>query len=134
MLLIKKITPSSIEDILNDIVTGKIDNWYDAKQEYLKKIQSDEDLLRSTKYGHRSKTWKLIDIIDKTKYTVFGITPLSEDKPLETRDEQSAVIDMPELKTEQQGQALKLLTPEQMLSRLPISLAQLEAGNNLKMK
>ena len=41
---------------------------------------------------------------------------------------------MPELKTEQQGQALKLLTPEQMLSRLPISLAQLEAGNNLKMK
>ena len=30
----------------------------------------------------------------------------------------------------QQGQGLKILTPEQMLSRLPISLAQLKAGNN----
>ena len=30
----------------------------------------------------------------------------------------------------QSGQALKILTPNQMLSRLPISLAQLNAGNN----
>ena len=29
-----------------------------------------------------------------------------------------------------QGQGLKILTPNQMLSRLPISLAQLKAGNN----
>ena len=31
---------------------------------------------------------------------------------------------------EQKGKGLKLLTPNQMLSRLPISLAQLKAGNN----
>ena len=31
---------------------------------------------------------------------------------------------------EQQGQGLKILTPNQMLRRLPISLAQLKAGNN----
>ena len=30
----------------------------------------------------------------------------------------------------QQGSSLKILTPNQMLSRLPISLAQLKAGNN----
>ena len=30
----------------------------------------------------------------------------------------------------QQGKGLKILTPCQMLSRLPISLAQLKAGNN----
>ena len=30
---------------------------------------------------------------------------------------------------EQQGLGLKILTPNQMLSRLPISLAQLKAGN-----
>ena len=29
-----------------------------------------------------------------------------------------------------QGKGLKILTPNQMLSRLPISLAQLNAGNN----
>ena len=30
----------------------------------------------------------------------------------------------------QQGSGLKILTPSKMLSRLPISLAQLNAGNN----
>ena len=30
----------------------------------------------------------------------------------------------------QSGQGLKILTPNQMLSRLTISLAQLKAGNN----
>ena len=30
----------------------------------------------------------------------------------------------------QQGQGLKILTPDQILSRLPITLAQLKAGNN----
>ena len=47
---------------------------------------------------------------------------------------------MPELESEesvaerrnQQGQGLKILTPDQMLSRLPITLAQLKAGNNLQ--
>ena len=31
---------------------------------------------------------------------------------------------------QKQGLGLKILTPHQMLSRLPISLAQLNAGNN----
>ena len=33
-------------------------------------------------------------------------------------------------RTNQRGQGLKILTSQQMLSRLPISLAQLKAGNN----
>ena len=41
---------------------------------------------------------------------------------------------MPELESEepaeQKGVGLKILTPDQMLSRLPITLAQLKAGNN----
>ena len=52
---------------------------------------------------------------------------------------------MPDLETEEsaeqrgkiKGQGLKILTPEQMLSRLPISLAKLKARiilKNLKMK
>ena len=35
-----------------------------------------------------------------------------------------------EFNRQQQGKGLKILTPSQMLSRLPISLAQLQAGNN----
>ena len=41
---------------------------------------------------------------------------------------------MPELESEepaeQKGVGLKILTPDQMLSRLPITLAQLKAGND----
>ena len=44
---------------------------------------------------------------------------------------------MPELETEesaeqrkQQGQGVKILTPKQLITRLPILLAQLKAGNN----
>ena len=33
-------------------------------------------------------------------------------------------------KQKQEGQGIKILTPNQMLSRLPITLAQLKAGNN----
>ena len=34
------------------------------------------------------------------------------------------------IRQNQEGQGLKILTPEQMFCRLPISLAQLEAENN----
>ena len=52
--------------------------------------------------------------------------------------EQPDTTDMPELESEesaeqrrnQQGKGLKILTPNQMLSRLSISLAQLKGGNN----
>ena len=51
---------------------------------------------------------------------------------------QPNTTDMPELESEesaakrrnQPGQGLKILTPDQMLSRLPINLAQLKGGNN----
>ena len=35
-----------------------------------------------------------------------------------------------EFNRRQSGQGLKILTPDQMLNRLPISLAHLKAGNN----
>ena len=50
-------------------------------------------------------------------------------------EENEKIIDIVEkildLNSEKQsGEGLKILTPNQMLSRLPISLAQLNAGNN----
>ena len=57
--------------------------------------------------------------------------PRFKDKKL---DKQSDTTDFPKLESEefaeQKGIGLKILTPNQMLSRLPISLAQLKAGNN----
>ena len=64
----------------------------------------------------------------------------SDEKSDEESDENDEIdtTDIPDLESEestvqrknQQGQGLKTLTPNQMLSRLPISLAQLKGGNN----
>ena len=48
-------------------------------------------------------------------------------------NEEIDTTNMPDLESEEsvtKGQGLKILTPNQMLSRLPITLAQLKAGNN----
>ena len=49
-------------------------------------------------------------------------------KPYEIVDVVKKILEFNE--QNQQGEGLKILTPNQMLSRLPISLAQLKAGNN----
>ena len=49
------------------------------------------------------------------------------DKPLEIVEE---ILIFNRENRKQQGSGLNILTPNQMLSRLPITLAQLKAGNN----
>ena len=39
---------------------------------------------------------------------------------------------MGETSTQKEGEGLKVLTPKQMLQRLPIALAQIKASNNLE--
>ena len=68
----------------------------------------------------------------------FEIFKEKSDKEKQETDEQPDTTDMSELKSEesvaerknQPGKGLKILTPDQMLRRLPITLAQLIAGNN----
>ena len=42
----------------------------------------------------------------------------------------SMILEAKKLAREQEGTVLKILTPNQMLKRLPIALAQVKAGNN----
>ena len=72
---------------------------------------------------------ELRDIFNDVQYTVFGVHDINK---------QSDTTHMPDLETEksaaqrrkQEAEGLKILTPQQMLTRLPVSLAQLGAGNN----
>ena len=45
-------------------------------------------------------------------------------------DYSSMIFEAKKLAKEQEGEGLKILTPNQMLKRLPIALAQVKAGNN----
>ena len=66
---------------------------------------------------------KMIDILSLLK----EIPKYKNEKP----DDQPGTKDVPELKSEEPAEqkviVLKILTPNQMLSRLPLSLAQSEA-------
>ena len=56
-----------------------------------------------------------------------------EEKQIENPDEIVSLVEMIfEFNRQQQGQGLKILTPNQMFSRLPISLAQLKTRQGLK--
>ena len=62
---------------------------------------------------------------------------IKHEKPNDILGIINEILDFNKEIQKQQGSSLKILTPNQMLSRLPISLAQLKAGNNsenLKMK
>ena len=52
---------------------------------------------------------------------------IKTEKPNEIVDIVEKILEFNE---QQEGKGLRILTPSQMLSRLPISLAQLKAGNN----
>ena len=86
------------------------------------------------KTNDKKKNSKLVNII-KSGLTYFKneFEPMNgEEKEIEKSNE---IIDIVEKilefnKQNQQGQGLKILTPDQMLSRLPITLAELKAGNN----
>ena len=68
----------------------------------------------------------------------FGIFKEKSDKERLKSNEQPDTTDIPKLESEesaakrtnQPGNGLKILTPDQILNRLPISLAKRKAGNN----
>ena len=62
----------------------------------------------------------------------FKSSPTSDEKKIRNRNNMLEIVKLilEFNQLNQSGQGLKMLTPNQMLSRLPISLAQLKAGNN----
>ena len=101
---------------------------------YKDTIAKEEETIKTNNTGIRRKmivTFKwLREIIVGPR--IYG------DADDEADDEQLDTTNMHALESEesaeqgrnQEGQGLKILTPNQMLSRLPISFAQLKAGNN----
>ena len=86
------------------------------------------------KTNHKKKNKKLASVINSgLKDLEDEIEDMSEkerenEKPDEIVKIVKEIIEFN--KQNQEGQGLKILTPNQMFSRLPISLAQLKAENN----
>ena len=98
-------------------------------------FQKPSEMLKSVyKTNDIKKNSKLVNVIksglsdSKNKIENMREEEKEIEKPSEIIDIVEKILEFN--KQNQQGQGLKILTPDQMLSRLPITLAQLKAGNN----
>ena len=124
---VKEITLDNAESLLKSITSAKINNS-EFKKKY-KNIVDDVDAILEKPVLTRTQE-KMVNIL-----SLLTEIPKSKDKK---PDEQRDTTDMSELESEespeqeknQRGQELKILTPNQILSRLRIILVQLKAGSN----
>ena len=140
ILDLEVITNSKIIDLkigskfIDDISSGKINNKYDAEKVYIK-IMEDEKLLRNYKNFPINKNAKtMATIINNLGYALFG--PLLPSKYNADDIENVDIRDMLGLESEeeaakrQKGHGLKIMTPSQLITMLPILLAQKQAGKD----
>ena len=133
----KKITLDRAESLLKDLGNGLI-NRCEFKKKYNKIVDDVKSILETTKLT-RSQN-KILKVLSLLKEINDGSLYEKSDIVEQESDEQLDTTDMSELESEesaeqnekQRGVRLKILTPEQILSRLSITLAQLKAENNSK--
>ena len=105
--------------LLDEIKKGKI-SLEEAKN-YQKKYL---DYLKTIRKGNKSVEQR------KTSANLNMFYNARESAIKFIEDYGSMILEAKKLAREQEGTGLKILTPNQMLKRLPIALAQIKAGNN----
>ena len=103
-------------------------------QEYFKNGRPSDLWKDLYRINDKKKSSKLVDVIKSGLSDLKNETENMDEEEKET-EKPSEIIDVVEEiiefnKKKQGGKGLKILTPDQMLSRLPINLAQLKARNN----
>ena len=140
----RKINANKLLDYANDIIDNKIKNKKEAEKIYLDKLNYDRELFNKLKNTDRNYEW-WFDIYDELKDAVFGKFKtnqdilFAEDEKLDFAtgdddgDKRKSVIEAisrlgdkeePEIR-----KGLKIMAPSQLITILPILLAQKQAGN-----
>ena len=118
-----------------DIINKKKENIHNELfKEYLE-YSNPDTMIKRLKDVSDEKDRNMVKSTNKNLHKMKNIIKnMSENKTFKI-EENEKIMDFVErileLNSEKQlGLGLKILTPNQMLSRLPITLAQLKAGNN----
>ena len=98
-------------------------------------FQNPNDMLKNLyQINDKEKKNKLVNVINSgLKDLKEEIKKISEEeRKIEEPDKIAKIVEdiFRFIKQKQEGQDIKILTPNQILSGLPISLTQLKAGNN----
>ena len=130
----QKPTKDDYKTLIKQIIDEETDINDDLFNKYFKFQRPSDMLMLLNKTNDTEKNNKLVNLINSgLKDLKEEIKKMSE-KEKEIEDPESIVEIVEEIlkfnKQKQEGQGIKILTPNQMLSRLPISLAQLQAGNS----
>ena len=105
--------------LLNDIKKGKI-SLEEAKNQQQNYRNYLNIIRRGNKNANQKKILANINIHFNARNSAIKFI----------EDYGSMILEAKKLAKEQDGTGLKILTPNQMLKRLPIALAQIKAGNN----
>ena len=127
-------TKTDMNEIIKYIAKEEIDLNEGLFQKYFKIQRPSDMLMYLNKTNDKEKNNELVSLINS------GLKDLKEE--IKNMSEKERKIEKPDKivktveeilnfnKQKQEGQGIKILTPNQMLSRLAISLAQLKAGND----
>ena len=88
------------------------------------------DLVNSDKKENIDLVASIRNKVEDLMNEIFKIDENEAKKNKKNKNELNETITTVEKYQNQEGHGLRILTPEQMLSRLPIYLAQSRAGNN----
>ena len=116
------------------IIDEEIDLNEELFKKYFKFQRPSDMLMYLNKTNDKEKNNELVNMINS------GLKDLKEEIKNMSKKEikiknPDKIVEIVEMilkfnKQNQQGKGLKILTPNQMFRRLPITLAQLKAGNN----
>ena len=113
---------SELEDpltLLNEIKKGET-SLEEAKTEQQNYLEYLNVIRKGNKNAEQRKTLANINMFYNARNDAIKFI----------EDYGSMILEAKKLAREQEGTGLKMLTPNQMLKRLPIALAQVKAGNN----
>ena len=113
------------EENIKNKLFKKYFTTYQSRSDMYKKLCETE--------GERNEDqiYLIKEVLNRMKKAIENV---SENKPVKTEENKKKINIVEHTlyfnQLEQKGKGLKILTPNQMLCRLPITLAQLKAGNN----
>ena len=132
----EKINDLPLQDFLQKTLDGEFSDNAEEAQEYSKNIY--DEYMKNIKDEFTPAVMEIKRAIQEVmKMYIPPKTTLVDEEADTESDSEKEKLDIaeggkPESEDEkrQKGQGLKILTPQQMITRLPILLAQLKAGNN----
>ena len=123
-----KVNYLHLQSVLEKILNKDFKNSYQAREYYAKNIYKKYE--KDLRILNTTASKEMVDAYNAVKKIfIKPKSPVATESYISDTDSESGKLDIA-TGEEQKDRELKVMTPKQILSRLPILLAQLKAGSN----